>query len=504
MFRTLILNTMISAFAYFVVSVVGLLIVPLLVGAYGIAQYGMLVLARLFLPSSMFGVFDLGFAEIATQAVARARVDGDWRRASGQIALLFLLAVAVGSALGAGIAANAGSIADILNIETQHHGSFVRILQVTGAVLVVAFPGLVFEGILKGCEAFRQLRTCEVVGTVAYALLAVGAVWQGQPYAAVAYAFVAGLLLRATLVIFLTFGICRDLTVARWSAEDRRDVLLRCRVMVANKILGTGQAQGAPILIGLLLNSAAVGVYDVLVRLPRFAKSILGLLNTAVLPVAARLETAADNAELTRLNRVGLIGVATLAMPPLAAGVVFSEPILRWWIGKDFTEYWIWQAAMFAVPALSVVVSYGATSLLVRPSVVAVLNRIALLQIVIQIMVSLALVPLWQERAFIFGQFFAMCLTFVIQMRVICRQHGLSVRDIQPLGLGAGVTGACIAISFATDLASVVQGPISLVAMAGCWTVCAWCILFLSMYSREQRRTFAVVLANFARNGRGK
>lgn len=504
MFRTLILNTMISAFAYLVVSVVGLLIVPLLVGAYGISQYGMLVLARLFFPSSMFGVFDLGFAEIATQAVARARVDGDWRRTSGQIALLFLLGVAVGSALGAVIAFHAEAIAAILNIEAQHHDSFVRILQITGAALVVVFPGLVFEGILKGYEAFRQLRTCEVMGTIAYALLAAGAVWQGHSYAAVAYAFVASLLLRATLVIFLTLGICRDLTVARWSAEDRRDVLLRCRVMVANKILGTGQAQGAPILIGLLLNSAAVGVYDVLVRLPRFAKSILGLLNTAVLPIAARLETAADNAQLTRLNRVGLIAVATLAMPPLAAGAVFSEPILRWWIGRDFTEYWMWQAAMFAVPALSVLVSYGATSLLLRPSVVAVLNRIALLQIVIQIIVSLALIPLWQERAFIFGQFCAMCLTFFMQMHVICRQHGLTVRDLQPLGLGIGATGACIALSIATDLSAVVQGPVSLVAMVGSWTLGVWCILFLSMYSREQRRTLVSSLVALARNRRGK
>lgn len=501
MFRVLIANTLISAFAYSIVSVVGLLLIPLLIRVYGISQYGMLVLARLFFPSSMFGVFDFGFAETATQAVARARIDHDWRRTGGQVLLLLLLAGGVGLVLGAAIAFNADVITRLLKIDAPYRTSFVLVLQLTAVALLVVFPGLVCEGILKGYEAFRQLRTCEVTSTVAYAVVAASVAWQEQPYATVAYAFIGSLVLRAALVTLFTFRICRnELSITtRWSAEDRRDVLLRCRVMVVNKILGTVQSQGSPILLGLLLNSAAVGAYDVLVRLPRFAKSILGLLNTAVLPLAARLETSADTTQLTRLNRVGLAGVATLSLPPLAAGAVFSEPILRWWIGSNFTQYWVWQAAMFLVPALTALVSYGMTSLLLRPSVVVVLNRIALFQVIVQIAIGMVFLSQWQERAFILGQVSAVCLAFFMQICVICRQHSLKFRDTQGLVVGGGLICMGVAGSLAGDLPGLVEGPLSLIVAIGMWSVCAWSALFLVMYSAEQRRTFTAAVVALGR-----
>jgi O-antigen/teichoic acid export membrane protein len=97
MFRALATNTLISAVAYFFVSIVGLLLVPVLLDAYGLELFGLLLLARLFLPVSGLAIFDFGFSEVSTQAVARARETGDWSTASGQVTLLVLGAFSVGS-----------------------------------------------------------------------------------------------------------------------------------------------------------------------------------------------------------------------------------------------------------------------------------------------------------------------------------------------------------------------------------------------------------------------
>ena len=63
MFKSLIKNTLISGVAFFAVSVLGLLLVPYLVSAYGVAGFGIISMARLFIPLMGMGIFDLGFGE---------------------------------------------------------------------------------------------------------------------------------------------------------------------------------------------------------------------------------------------------------------------------------------------------------------------------------------------------------------------------------------------------------------------------------------------------------
>ena len=93
MFKSLIKNTLISGVAFFAVSVLGLLLVPYLVSAYGVAGFGVISLARLFIPLMGMGIFDLGFGEIATHSVARARAESRWGHALAVLLQISLLAL---------------------------------------------------------------------------------------------------------------------------------------------------------------------------------------------------------------------------------------------------------------------------------------------------------------------------------------------------------------------------------------------------------------------------
>ena len=99
MFASLIKNTAISAVAFLLVSVLGLLLVPYLIQHYGVAGFGVISLARLFVPLMGLGLFDLGFGELSTQAVARSRGLSTWSHGLNLLTLNLVVSFFVGGIL---------------------------------------------------------------------------------------------------------------------------------------------------------------------------------------------------------------------------------------------------------------------------------------------------------------------------------------------------------------------------------------------------------------------
>ncbi|WP_368507551.1 hypothetical protein [Bradyrhizobium lupini] len=103
MLRRLIQNTLVSAIVFGLVAILGIVVIPIIIRTWGVAEFGLIVLTRLFLPSGLIGVIDFGLPEVTTQVVARAREHRDWRLAGSQILLLaavsILLAIVVSLAM---------------------------------------------------------------------------------------------------------------------------------------------------------------------------------------------------------------------------------------------------------------------------------------------------------------------------------------------------------------------------------------------------------------------
>jgi O-antigen/teichoic acid export membrane protein len=489
MFRALTVNTLISAAAFFVVSVIGLLLIPLLVSTYGLEAFGIITLLRLLLPTGILAILDLGFSETTTLAVAQARVDGSWHRAGAQITLLLVLGLGVGALVAFALIIGADFVNSIFNISPSYKESFTTAVRITGICLLVLFPSMVFEGVVKGFEAYRALRFVEVVSSLSYALAVILIVNAGLGYDAVYYAFLGSMLLKTVAMVTLSLRATRgqSVFVIRWNCQEWREVMKRCRLMSWNKALGALQTQAPPFLIGILITSAAVGIYDILVKLPRFIKSILGILNSALLPFAAKLDAADDTKRMHRLGQTGLLVVATISVPILFAGGAFSEPILRLWIGPELEGFWGWQGLMFIVPVMTVLVSFGGATLMTRTHVVASLNRLTTLQIVLQFGISFLLLNIWQERAFIFGQVAAMVITFFPQIRLIFREQELGKELARQLfgmaGVGSVFVLGIIGLGVPFWLPTIFGLGLALLL----WTMALWGAIYAFVFSATQR-----------------
>lgn len=451
MLARLVRNTAFSAVAFGVNGLIGLALVPVVVGAYGLAQFGLLTLARTLLPTGALAVLDLGVAEIATQAVGRARGSGDWTRAGEDLGVLLALSAGAGALIAVALALAAPALAGLFGVAASERESFIGILVATGLALAAFFPGLLAEGVVKGFERFGALRGVEVLVTIAYACATLAAIAGGLSYAAVAYAYLAAMLARYAALAGIALAEMRraGLHPRRWSRASREDVLRRSGLMLQSKILGTLQMPVPPLAIGALLGPSAVGLYEIITRLPRFFKSTLSLLASAILPVAARLEGRGAGEQLGGLALKSFWLVPYVTFPVLFAAAGFARPILELWVGAQLAAQWPWMAVMLAIPLLQVCLSVSQAALQVRPEYMARANWISTAGIVVQYAVSIACIEALGAMSFVLGIALAVVATFPFHLRLVARSLALASGTLWRPILAHAALAAMLGVSLA-------------------------------------------------------
>jgi O-antigen/teichoic acid export membrane protein len=479
MFSGLIKSAAISVIAFFAVSVVGLLIVPVLISSYGLAGFGLITIGRLFLPTSALAVFDLGYGEIAINSVATSRVTGDWGRCARLLSLNLLVAWSIGMLACIVLLALAPLVLVSFTIPAVHQDEMNEVLRVTAVLLPVLFCSLVAEGILKGFESFGLQRLLEVLSALAYAGGCLLAVDYGLDFRWVCYALLGSLLLRAGLAVSFAARALRSnrVTLARWTHSERSDFILRARGLFQSKLLGVAQVHSPSLLVTILFGPVALGTFEALSRMARFTKAVLGVLSSTVQPVAARLGQLADERGLTRLGHLGLILVASIAAPVLGLSLAFSEPLLRLWLGSDFSALWYWQAFYFIVPTLGVLVSFVGSALIGRMSVVADMNPVSLVNVSVLVVLGLVLTPWLSEKAFFVSQVIATLVSVPWHLRIVSRVIGLQsstfarVASIYVIALILALPVALFA--YRIDAWAHLIGSMAVWGIT-CWMVCLW------------------------------
>jgi O-antigen/teichoic acid export membrane protein len=406
MIKRLIQNTIISTIAFGAAALLGLIVIPVIIRTWGVTEFGLIVITRLLLPTGMMAVLDLGLSEVATQVVARAREHRDWDIAGRQLSFLTVLSALLALVLSAMIWFGTPYLAIVMKVDPAHVERFTQILHYTAIANLVLVPALVWEGVVKGFERYNLLRISEFVTTVAYVALTIWASRVSASFDVVAYIYLATLVIRAlaVLVAVITALRAKSTRFTAWNAAIRRELFHRCMLLLQGRLIGgiTGPIQ--PFIIGLLLGPTAVGTYDALVRLSRVSKIVVGLLTSALLPVASRLDERGSSTAFQRLGELGLIMLPMFTVPPLVAAAILSPEIMQVWIGPLLVPYALWMGLGFIIPICTQYLAIGNIIFLTRTEIQTRLNLLMGLQLLIWAVVSAATLGLFAERALILGQ----------------------------------------------------------------------------------------------------
>lgn len=422
MFNTLIRNTAVSAIAYLVISVLGIWVTGALASTYGLAAFGTIALARLFTATGLVGVFDLGAPENASHVIAQARTTGNWAEAWRSVQWLLLFALMAAVFCMAVILTFSSVLGGWIGVERASAEMFAYALAVSAIVLPLCLTAQVAEGVIRGFERYAVVRGLEVTTSLAYAVGCWVLISLREPFFWVIYLYIALASIRALAAYYLAWSVLKPRVAAadmRHASGVWRHMLERTRIVAPNKILTTLQTQSVPFVVGLTVGVAGAGAYDLLMRLPRFAKSTLGLLNSAVLPFASRLEAANSQGALQTLYERGLVVIAFLTAPPLFALAAFSEPLLHLWVGDALAHYWMWQSFAFSTPLVTAIIGFASMSMFSRTSVIRVMALMVVLRLFMQYGIAFLLIGKIGERAFILGATLAVLITAIWELKML-------------------------------------------------------------------------------------
>ena len=495
MLRRFLRNTAISAIAYGLAGVLGLLAVGVIARSYGLAVLGLIVLVRTFLPTGILSLIDFGVSETTIQAVARGRV-GDWAAANERVSFLTLIAGCTGIVSGLALWIAAAPLAIVFKVAPDQIEAFVNILEVTAMVLPLAFLGLIVEGVLKGFEYYGWLRTTEVGGNAAYVVAVYVSVWHGAPFEWVAYSYLAMIVAKYVVLVAVVWWVTRNtsLQFSLWTADSRQDVFHRSWLMFNNRIAGMFQQTLMPLAIGVLFSPAAVGSYDLITRLPRFLKATMAPLYSAILPISTQIEETTDTRRLQMLGRNGLVLPAAIVFPVLISVALFSKEILTVWVGPQHADQWPWLAMSMLIPAITVMLGAGQTTLMVRAHFLRLNTRLLYYQVLTQYLVTLIFIAWFHEMAFILGW----VISYVVFAPIIARFTLMEMSLPNSLyweQVGRHVVVAAI-LAVAVAACKMVWSPTSLIGLViagGTSCVVAWVLtaaIVLSQSDHAMFRTF--------------
>ena len=200
--RQLIYNTLLSGAGLFWITVFGLLIVPVIIATWGVAALGLIVLARLLLPTGLLALFDFGVSEVTTQIVARAQVSADWNDAGARVLFLLTVAAGIGVVLALALFATAPLLVKLFNVQPEFQESFERIIRISALANLLFMPTLIAEGVIKGFEKYTLLRAFDVLAAAVYVGATLAASKLGTTYEAVPIIYIATSAARAVSCLY--------------------------------------------------------------------------------------------------------------------------------------------------------------------------------------------------------------------------------------------------------------------------------------------------------------
>lgn len=312
---------------------ISLISVPLYLELIGEARYGVLAIAWVLL--GYLGLLDLGLGRATAQSIAALRYHPSAERAQ-----TFWTALALNVGLGV-----IGSLL-IWPIAAYFFEHIFIASEVPRAEMEAVVPWLilavpmatasgVLTGALQGREQFLELNLISVFGTVLFQLLplAVAALLGAD----------LGILLPAALsvrllTLLILFQRCW-LHIAQGHAlafsRSRANQLLRFGGWVTvTSFVGPLMTVLDRFIIGALSGAAAVAYYTIPFQLGERSTIISGALSSALFPRFA----SARPGEEQRLADEGLRALVVIMTPMVAAGILFMEPFLKWWITPELAE----------------------------------------------------------------------------------------------------------------------------------------------------------------------
>jgi O-antigen/teichoic acid export membrane protein len=495
--RRLFINTAANAGAQLVSVLTTFILLPILMRAFGVANYGLFLLAASV--SAYAYLLDLGIGVVLIRRVSERVATG---RKSDVPGLLFSAATlyACIGVLAATLLVVAGRFAGVLFNVTPAQATLLEQLLWVGAALQLWYwPASTARHALAGLMQYGFQATTSAISSVggALATVAVLVAGKGPLWLAIANGAVMIAVSLADMW-FLRRRLRGTGRPRRLSWSTMKSLVLEglpiFGVQIADMIM---KQQTDRLVVGVFLGAAAVSFYEVAAKLSQLISQASAIMVSAVLPLASSLNAQKRVESMRSLFLNGSKYITLVMSPLILSATMLAGPFITQWLGPKF-------AASVPVAQALMLAQFFVPLYVMGDSVLISRNRFSkwlpfsLFLAAANLVLSVVLVLNYGLIGVAVGTLIACLLELPLYARLVLRELELpaarwlrtATLPAYPLLLvPAALCGAALATPITTSLWGVVlAGTVSLAAY--------WALAYFVALSNEDRRRLGGLVAS--------
>lgn len=317
----------------FLNSIIGILFLPILTRELGQSEYGLYSIALALV--SMLSILDLGFNQSIVRYISKYEALRD-KDAEENLVGFFLRLYLVIALLCAVICTIVVFTLPLVYRYSMNEGELQKltvIIAVFSANVCISFPLSVFSAILNAKEKFILLKITNIISVIAkyssmYVVLMLG--YNVIAISVVIAATSIGYQLYLFVYCLRSYNI--SLKKANVKASEKREIYGFSFFVFMNSVIGVMFDSTDKLLIGGLIGSAEVAVYNVGMQFTSYFSDLSIAISGVFLPHMTKLYVENDNENMKKtFNKIGRIQYILLSF------IMFSFLAL----GQEFISLWL-------------------------------------------------------------------------------------------------------------------------------------------------------------------
>ena len=335
--RDLVRNTLVNGLSQSAAMVAAFVFMPMLVSAFGIQNYGLYVLISAVAAYAM--LLDFGLGTALTKTVAEADATGDRTLAEQAVATATSFYSVVGVVAALAMVLMGVFATSIFHISPRDVSLLQGLLYVSAAFQLVQWPTSTARYVLAGAQRYDAIAASSLLGTVLSIAATIWVIVAGKgPIWLMGLNGVAMAVQSLVMVWAATrlAGARRpELRLASWNVLKKM-LVFSWAVFVVQLSDVLFYQQTDRIILGVLVGAIAVGLYEASAKMNSLVLYLSGLTVSAVVPLASSMYAGGRSASLRSLFARGSKYGAALIAPLTAVIVVFADPLLVAWLGREY------------------------------------------------------------------------------------------------------------------------------------------------------------------------
>lgn len=342
-------------------GILGLVLVPFLLGHLGREGYGLIGLMGAIVAFS--GLADFGLRDAMSRELAEQIARKNQRRFDELVSTGAAAYLVIGLLLAAGLVIAAPWVANVLRVSERHRAEALFLIRwYAGGEVLLTFVRPVFSSVIAAYNRHAAANRVHMLMSLARSVLII-VLLALTPAGLYGYTVVvlAALCVEIVLLAREARRIGGRLVIRPWDCtrEALRSLVGISKYIFPLRVSSYISVQANPIILTSFFGPGAVALYSPASALSALAQPVVSTLANQLTPLATAYHSVGQKAALRQLLVRGTKYTLMMGIPVCVVLGVFAEPIMRVWLGGRLGEDCLIVAAVLVWSVVSDLFAYA-------------------------------------------------------------------------------------------------------------------------------------------------